>query len=392
MLGWAPWRIDWWSTSVQFVGTLFFNLSTFAAIRASTCTQVERRVWTPDVLGSICFLVASALAWAEAGHAWWSWRPRSIGWRIAALNLIGSIAFGVSAVAAYVVPDTGELLNTALAERRHVRRRRLLPRRGRAAVAGADDAARPHRTGLTQAPTSRASPAPDTSGTGGHAHRGRAAQQPTAGGAAGVEHDGDGDEAGDVGDRRCCGGGLGAVGDAVGDAEGADQHREPQAFAAGGGGDEHPEGDDAEGDGGLGAGERHTGEAEGATSEHAGDEGDRGEPGHPTAGGERGDRTDGDHRQEVVGAGERMGEPAADAFEGVAGVGQRRRSGQQEAGDDARGDEQGAAGGEAVWTRGHGALSSALRAVTGAWCDDAGQAAPLVPATRVVTEKPPHAV
>jgi hypothetical protein len=115
ILGWAPWRIDWWATSVQFVGTLFFNLSTFAAIRAFDITQSERRVWAPDVLGSICFLVASALAWAEAGHAWWSWRPRSIGWRIAALNLAGSIAFGVSAVAAYVVKDTGELLNTAVA-------------------------------------------------------------------------------------------------------------------------------------------------------------------------------------------------------------------------------------------------------------------------------------
>jgi hypothetical protein len=100
---------------VQFAGTLFFNLSTFAAIRALDLTQAERRVWAPDVIGSVAFLVASALAWAEAGHAWWSWRPRSIGWQIAALNLVGSIAFGVSAVAAYIVPDTGELLNTALA-------------------------------------------------------------------------------------------------------------------------------------------------------------------------------------------------------------------------------------------------------------------------------------
>jgi hypothetical protein len=69
----------------------------------------------PDVLGSVAFLVASALAWAEAGHAWWSWRPRSIGWRIAAWNLLGSIAFGVSAVGAYVVPASGELLSSVLA-------------------------------------------------------------------------------------------------------------------------------------------------------------------------------------------------------------------------------------------------------------------------------------
>ena len=66
VLGWAPWRIDWWATSVQFVGTLFFNVSTFAATRALDLTQAERRIWAPDVLGSIAFLVASALAWAEA--------------------------------------------------------------------------------------------------------------------------------------------------------------------------------------------------------------------------------------------------------------------------------------------------------------------------------------
>jgi len=116
VLTWAPWRIDWWSTAVQFVGTLLFNVSTFAAIRAGFDTaQIDHRVWMPDLLGSIAFLVASALAWAEAGHGWWSWRPRSIGWRIAAANMVGSIAFGVSAVAAYVVPRTGELVSSALA-------------------------------------------------------------------------------------------------------------------------------------------------------------------------------------------------------------------------------------------------------------------------------------
>ena len=35
--------------------------------------------------------------------------------RSATLNLIGSLAFGVSAIAAYVVPDTDELLNASLA-------------------------------------------------------------------------------------------------------------------------------------------------------------------------------------------------------------------------------------------------------------------------------------
>ena len=71
-------------------------------------------VWTPDALGSICFLVASELAYAEAGHRWVSWRPHDLGWRIAALNMLGSIFFGISAIAGYVVPATGDLLNAAL--------------------------------------------------------------------------------------------------------------------------------------------------------------------------------------------------------------------------------------------------------------------------------------
>ena len=39
---------------------------------------------------------------------------RSISWRIAALNLAGSVAFGVSAVASKIVPTTGEPRNIML--------------------------------------------------------------------------------------------------------------------------------------------------------------------------------------------------------------------------------------------------------------------------------------
>src|SRR4051812_15918652 len=98
-----PHRIDWWAGAVQLVGTLFFNASTFFALASNANTaQIDRYVWRPDALGSICFLVASQLAFAEVGHAWISWRPRLLSWWITALNLTGSIAFGVSAVAAYV--------------------------------------------------------------------------------------------------------------------------------------------------------------------------------------------------------------------------------------------------------------------------------------------------
>lgn len=68
-------------------------------------------IWRPDALGSICFLVASALAWFEVCHGWVAWRPGSWSWWITLTNLIGSVAFGVSAVAGYLNPVTGQARN-----------------------------------------------------------------------------------------------------------------------------------------------------------------------------------------------------------------------------------------------------------------------------------------
>lgn len=111
-----PTGIDWWATSVQLLGTLAFNVSTaWATIQGLTAAEATRDVWAPDAVGSICFLVASALAWAEAGHAWLSWRPRRWDWWIAAANGLGSIAFALSAVGAFVLPATGTLWRSALA-------------------------------------------------------------------------------------------------------------------------------------------------------------------------------------------------------------------------------------------------------------------------------------
>ncbi len=112
---WEPGRIDWTASLVQLVGTVFFNVTTLAAIDTSlNSTQVHRLVWVPDAVGSVCFLVASGLAWFEVSHGWWSWRPAGLSWRIAALNFAGSIAFGASAVAAKIVPTTGKPRNIML--------------------------------------------------------------------------------------------------------------------------------------------------------------------------------------------------------------------------------------------------------------------------------------
>ncbi len=105
-----PGRIDWWATAVQLAGTLYFNVSTGNAIRVDLTAQAaNQHVWRPDAVGSVCFLVASALAWFEVCHGWAAWRPRSWSWWITLANLIGSVAFGVSAVAGYISPATGQL-------------------------------------------------------------------------------------------------------------------------------------------------------------------------------------------------------------------------------------------------------------------------------------------
>ncbi len=67
-------------------------------------------VWVPNGVGSICFLIASGIAAYAVRHA----HDRRTSW-IAGLNLTGSVAFGLSAIAAVVVPSTDEVLNAPAA-------------------------------------------------------------------------------------------------------------------------------------------------------------------------------------------------------------------------------------------------------------------------------------
>src|SRR5580704_10699269 len=108
-----PRRIDWWATAVQLAGTLYFNVSTGVATQADlAATAAHQHVWRPDAVGSICFLVASALAWFEVCHAWVAWRPHVLSWWITFVNLLGSIAFGVSAVDGDSTQNLGGLSGT----------------------------------------------------------------------------------------------------------------------------------------------------------------------------------------------------------------------------------------------------------------------------------------
>ena len=67
-------------------------------------------VWLPNAAGSVCFLVASGIALAAVRRLS-DRRARPI----AALNMLGSVAFGASAVASLVIPASRAQVNSAAA-------------------------------------------------------------------------------------------------------------------------------------------------------------------------------------------------------------------------------------------------------------------------------------
>jgi hypothetical protein len=97
---------DWWAAIIQSAGTVFFNVTTFRALdTALSNPDYDALVWRPDAFGSICFLVSGAIAYrASRGHGW-----------VPAVNLLGCIFFGISAVAGFVVPDSGSMIDLAAA-------------------------------------------------------------------------------------------------------------------------------------------------------------------------------------------------------------------------------------------------------------------------------------
>ena len=109
---WLPHDRNWLAAITQFPGTLYFNISTLAAlIQNLTVKQQDRRIWRPDFFGSTLFLIASVFGILALGR-FFSFQPRSFPWHIAWLNMIGSILFMFSALASYVLPTTGEFVNS----------------------------------------------------------------------------------------------------------------------------------------------------------------------------------------------------------------------------------------------------------------------------------------
>ena len=70
-------------------------------------------MWRPDALGSVCFLVSGVIAYRASARHGPGGPRRTPGWWEPAVNLLGCVFFGISAVAGYVVPSTGSILDLA---------------------------------------------------------------------------------------------------------------------------------------------------------------------------------------------------------------------------------------------------------------------------------------
>ncbi len=109
-------RAAWRAAAIQSAGTLFFNVTTYRAMyTALSSTEYNRLVWRPDALGSICFLVSGAIAYRASPRRGWLPLRGGAGWWEPSINLLGCIFFGISAVAGYVVPASGSMIDLAAA-------------------------------------------------------------------------------------------------------------------------------------------------------------------------------------------------------------------------------------------------------------------------------------
>lgn len=111
--GLAGWRTAW----IQSIGTLVFNLMTFAAITvAATDHSYNTVVWGPNAFGSACFLVSGAVFYLSSPRRGLLPRFDHEGWWEAAVNLLGCILFGISAVTGYATGNAGSLVSTSVSD------------------------------------------------------------------------------------------------------------------------------------------------------------------------------------------------------------------------------------------------------------------------------------
>ena len=108
-------RAVWLAAAIQSFGTIMFNISTSAALTAKTVRAEERLVWNPDAGGSVAFLASALFVYLAYYRDRGSlWEPKQSAWWGAHINMIGCIAFGASAVGAFILAD-GSAADAAIA-------------------------------------------------------------------------------------------------------------------------------------------------------------------------------------------------------------------------------------------------------------------------------------
>lgn len=101
-------RAVWLVAASQSLGTILFNVSTTAALKAGTVADEKHLVWNPDAGGSVLFLVSGYLVYiAYYRDRSTYWEPGKPDWWSCQINMLGCIAFAVSAVGSFVMNDGG---------------------------------------------------------------------------------------------------------------------------------------------------------------------------------------------------------------------------------------------------------------------------------------------
>jgi len=108
-------RAEWLTAATQSFGTVMFNVSTTAALYAHTMKEQEHFVWNPDAGGSVGFLISGFFAFVAYSRVHSRWNLASRAWWSVFINFVGCVAFGLSAVGAFILPD-GHTVSASLAD------------------------------------------------------------------------------------------------------------------------------------------------------------------------------------------------------------------------------------------------------------------------------------
>lgn len=106
------WSASWLTAATQSFGTIMFNVSTIAALIVVSRSADERLVWSPDAGGSIAFLVSGCFAFVAYARTARMGDFGNRDWWAVLVNFAGCVAFGVSAVGAYVLMSGNDLSGT----------------------------------------------------------------------------------------------------------------------------------------------------------------------------------------------------------------------------------------------------------------------------------------